>query len=173
MGGIQLLTIPKRQPNGHSFYRSVKQSQLLGGASQKERTYISAMLSNKNSKHNETKASEERGIYNELQKELIRALRNNATNPWTEMIEFPHTPIRITVMVRSICLELTTCGAICWSSVILTNINILQPKFLPARLVEWKCDSASVSCNIGGLDSSSSHLFIASSRSSPVSMIWF
>lgn len=67
------------------------------------------MLSDKYSKYNQTKAREEGGIYNELQKELVRALRNNSTNPWAEMIEFTHTAVSIAVMMRSISLELATC----------------------------------------------------------------
>lgn len=67
------------------------------------------MLSDKYSKHDQTKAREEGGIYNELQKELIRAFRNNSANPWAEMIEFTHTAIRVAVMMRSIRLELATC----------------------------------------------------------------
>ena len=66
------------------------------------------MLSNKDSKHYQTKAGEERGIYNELQKELVGALGNNSANPRTEMIEFPHTAIRVAVMMRPIRLELAT-----------------------------------------------------------------
>jgi hypothetical protein len=75
---------------------------------QTRETHVSAMLGDKNSKHNQTKAGEKRGIYNELKKELIRALGNNSANPWTEMIQFSHTAVRITVMMRSIRLELAT-----------------------------------------------------------------
>ena len=128
------------------------------------------MLSDKNSKHNQTKAGEERGIYNELQKELIRALGNNTANPWAEMIEFPHTTIRVAVMMRSIRLELATCRAIGWPSVILTDVDILHPEFLLPSLVERKSNSASLPRNVCGLRSRSSHFFIAPGRS-PVSII--
>lgn len=74
----------------------------------KERTYISAMLSNKNRKYNQTEACEERGVYNELEKEFVRAFRNNSAHPWTEVIKFSHTAISVAVMMRPIRLELAT-----------------------------------------------------------------